>query len=84
MNEHQGITKELEIDEPWPATKILWLPKPDDLFPPNRDLLATSSDYLRLYFLQRDENDCFQQDGQCVQLINRSDFCQPITSFDWN
>ena len=66
MNEHQGITKELEIDEPWPATKILWLPNPEEVFAPNRDLLATSSDFLRLYFLQRDENDCFQQDGQCV------------------
>ena len=63
MNENAGITKELEIDEPWPASKILWLPKPDDLFPANRDLLATSSDFLRLYFLQRDEDDNFQQDG---------------------
>lgn len=58
MNEQHGIQLELEIDEPWPATKILWLPQPDNVFPQQRDLLATSSDHIRLYFLKRNEDEC--------------------------
>ena len=52
MNEATGITKELEINEPWPQSKILWLPRQEDVGPePGPDLLATSSDILRLYRL---------------------------------
>lgn len=70
------MVKELEISEPWPATKILWMPKPDDTFPAQKDLLATSSDYLRLYMLDRDEESgCLEQGDEVVPLINRSDFC---------
>ena len=49
MNDPQGITKDFQISESYPATKILWLPKMDDTFPADRDLFATSSDILRLY-----------------------------------
>lgn len=85
MNEHRGMTSEFEISEPWPASKILWIPKPDEAFAADKDLMATSSDYLRLYVLDRDdESGRFRQSENVVELINRSDFCQPITSFDWN
>ena len=86
MNEARGITLELEINEPWPQSKILWLPRQDDLGPEaGPDLLATSSDILRLYRLHvNDETGCYEQNGEPVSLINRSEFCQPITSFDWN
>lgn len=79
------MTKELEINEHFPATKILWLPKPDEALTAEKDLLATASDYLRLYVLTKDEDsDRYQQVEEPVNLINRSEFCQPITSFDWN
>jgi hypothetical protein len=29
MNEIDGLKKELEISEPWPPSKILWIPKPE-------------------------------------------------------
>ena len=85
MNEYRGLTKEFEISEPWPPSKILWLPKPEDALPPQQDLLATSSDILRLYILKRNDNSgLYETEGGVVNLINRSDFCQPISSFDWN
>ena len=75
MNEFHGITKELEISEPWPPSKILWLPKPEDALAPEQDLLATASDILRLYILKRNDDGCYEREGNVVSLINRSDFC---------
>lgn len=59
MNERNGIRKEFEIQEPWPPSKILWMPKPETVFrnEVDGDLLATSSDILRLYPLKRDTID---------------------------
>jgi len=57
MNERHGIVKELEIAETWPISKILWLPKSSEGLQPEVDFLCTSSDWLRLYPLRRDEND---------------------------
>ena len=85
MNENHGIVKELEIAETWPISKILWLPKQEEGMQPELDFLCTASDWLRLYPLQRDESDgLFKRRGECIELINRSEYCQPITSFDWN
>ena len=54
MNEATGMRKELEIDEPWPATKIMWLPPSEGLISSERDIFATSSDILRIYTIDRD------------------------------
>ena len=49
------------------------------------DLLATSSDYLRLYTI-----DDTQQGNSSVEVksilsnSSNSEFCAPLTSFDWN
>ena len=76
MNEQTGITKELEFSEPWPTSKILWLPHPKDALDGGRDLLATSSDILRLYFLKQDETDgLYKKEDDCYQLINKSEYC---------
>jgi len=46
----------------------------------NPDLLATSSDYLRIY---KNEKNGFELKSTLNKNKN-SDYCAPITSFDWN
>jgi WD repeat-containing protein 68 len=62
---------------PFPATKIMFMPDKESNRP---DLLATTADYLRLWHLT--------EDGVVLQkLLNNnknSEFCAPLTSFDWN
>ena len=56
LNEEVGISKELEISEPYPSTKIMWVPKSKVIqLGNNNDLLASSSDILRLYELKRSD-----------------------------
>lgn len=65
------------FDHPYPTTKIMFIPDNKGVYP---DLLATSGDYLRIWKIR--ETDC---QLQCVLNNNRnSDFCAPLTSFDWN
>ena len=70
MNEHSGLTKELEFSEPWPPTKIQWFPKPEGALGIDKDLFATSSDILRLYILKHNEGEDrfeIEDDGnQCI------------------
>ena len=91
MNEAIGMRKELEIDEPWPATKIMWLPPSEGLISSERDIFATSSDILRIYTIDRDRavdgnvnGYKFYQAGEPIKLQNNSEFNHPIMSFDWN
>ncbi|UYV67327.1 DCAF7 [Cordylochernes scorpioides] len=65
------------FDHPYPTTKILWAPDPKGLLP---DLLATSGDYLRVWRVEGG-----QVKMECLLNNNKnSDFCAPLTSFDWN
>ncbi|CAH1239068.1 DCAF7 [Branchiostoma lanceolatum] len=65
------------FDHPYPTTKIMWIPDAKGVFP---DLLATSGDYLRVWRVN--ENDTRLE---CLLNNNKnSDFCAPLTSFDWN
>eukprot|EP00163_Fabomonas_tropica_P021482 TRINITY_DN3753_c0_g1_i1.p1 TRINITY_DN3753_c0_g1~~TRINITY_DN3753_c0_g1_i1.p1 ORF type:complete len:292 (-),score=47.17 TRINITY_DN3753_c0_g1_i1:358-1233(-) len=65
------------FDHPYPTTKILWNP---DRNGGAQDLLATTGDYLRIW----------KVNGSSVKmksLLNpnkMSEFCAPLTSFDWN
>lgn len=72
MNADRGLTKELEISEPWPQSKILWCPRADDSVEPERDLLATSSDFLRLYeiYPSNEEDGLYRQDRDPISLVN--------------
>nr|UWK01869.1 WD40 repeat [Erythronium umbilicatum]UWK01870.1 WD40 repeat [Erythronium umbilicatum] len=67
----------LAFEHPYPPTKSMFVPDRDCLRP---DLLATSADFLRIWRI----ND----DGvQLHSLLNgnkTSEFCGPLTSFDWN
>ena len=77
MNENSGLSSVLEIGERWPVTKILWLPKPEEVYEPDSDLFATASDCLRLYQLKQSaETGHFaRMHDQPIELINKSEFC---------
>lgn len=65
------------LDHPYPATKIIWIPDNKGIYP---DLLATSGDYLRVWRAGEAEIKL-----ECLLNNNKnSDFCAPLTSFDWN
>ncbi|OWM79687.1 protein TRANSPARENT TESTA GLABRA 1 [Punica granatum] len=62
----------LSFDHPYPPTKLMFHPK--------SDLLASSGDFLRLWEV-RDSS------VEPVSVLNNSktsEFCAPLTSFDWN
>ena len=75
-----SLYKAGEFDHPYPCTKILW--SPDSSAQASRDLLATTGDYLRLW-------NCIPDDPnpkkECLLNNNKtSEYCAPLTSFDWN
>ncbi|KAH9366823.1 hypothetical protein HPB48_021127 [Haemaphysalis longicornis] len=64
----------LLLTHPFPIEKR---PMPQGVFP---DLLATSGDYLRVWRASGEETRL-----ECLLNNNKnSDFCAPLTSFDWN
>jgi len=64
------------VNHPYPTTKIMWAPEGTD-----KDLLATTGDYLRIWDV--DEDGTIKQ--KCLLNNHReSEFCAPLTSFDWN
>lgn len=70
----------LSFDHPYPPTKLMFHPKPAASLLKSTDLLASSGDYLRLYEV-RDSS------IELVYTLNNSktsEFCAPLTSFDWN
>jgi len=67
-----------EFEHPYPTTKIMFIP---DKSKSREDLLATTGDYLRLWKIADDGN------IKMTSLLNNnknSEFCAPLTSFDWN
>lgn len=76
-------TDELElvtqVDHPYPTTKIMWMPDFEDQY--QNDLFATTGDYLRLWSVNTQN----QATMACMLNNNKSsEFCAPLTSFDWN
>lgn len=64
------------FEHPYPTTKIMWIPDHKGVYP---DLLATSGDYLRVWRVDAETK------LECLLNNNKnSDFCAPLTSFDWN
>lgn len=75
--ETSEFTAKSTFDHPYPTTKIMWIPDSKGIY---TDLLATSGDYLRVWRAGETETQL-----QCVLNNNKnSDFCAPLTSFDWN
>lgn len=70
----------LSFDHPYPPTKLMFHPNPASSLRKSSDLLASSGDYLRLW-------DVRETSIEPVSVLNNSktsEFCAPITSFDWN
>lgn len=75
--ETSEFTSKSTFDHPYPTTKIMWIPDAKGGYP---DLLATSGDYLRVWRVSENESRL-----ECLLNNNKnSDFCAPLTSFDWN
>ncbi|XP_054801751.1 WD repeat-containing protein LWD1-like [Prosopis cineraria] len=73
----------LSFEHPYPPTKVIFIPDKECQRP---DLLATSSDFLRVWRLS-DPDDNPAQRVELKSLLNgnqNSEFCGPLTSFDWN
>ncbi|SAM02945.1 hypothetical protein [Absidia glauca] len=86
-----------EVDSYYPITKVLWEPRKNAR---DSDILVSSSDYLRVWELsdaparydgsinsRRNYTEPYRQTlVKRSELVNvkQSDFCAPLTSFDWN
>ena len=62
----------------FPATKLLWIPDKSASHP---DLLATTSDFLRIWQVD-DQNNSVSLKSELKD--NSQSFSAPLTSFDWN
>lgn len=68
------------FNHPYPTTKIMWSPE-SVAEQASGELLATTGDYLRLWETAEDgtiKNKCMLNNHR------ESEFCAPLTSFDWN
>uniref|UniRef100_A0A1I8H8H1 DDB1- and CUL4-associated factor 7 n=2 Tax=Macrostomum lignano TaxID=282301 RepID=A0A1I8H8H1_9PLAT len=81
--EDDRLTPKCVFDHPYPTTKVMWLPDAKNAGAAatcQADLLATSGDYLRVWRVADSEAKL-----ECLLNNNKnSDFCAPLTSFDWN
>jgi WD repeat-containing protein 68 len=74
MNE-ENLCRSALINQEFPSTKLMWSPSRN-----NQNLLASSSDVIRLY-KYTDDNELELN----LTLHNKkSKYCAPLTSFDWN
>ncbi|CAG7860019.1 unnamed protein product [Brassica rapa] len=69
----------LAFEHPYPHTKTIFIPDKECQRP---DLLATSSDFLRLWRIADDHSRVELK--SCLNSNKKSEFCGPLTSFDWN
>ena len=92
-----SLYKAGEFDHPYPCTKIIWSPDTNanrnrssmtsNNTHTQRDLLATTGDYLRVWNIiddgmGRGTVKCIKE---CLLNNNKtSEYCAPLTSFDWN
>ncbi|PWA70518.1 transducin/WD40 repeat-like superfamily protein [Artemisia annua] len=80
----------LSFEHPYPPTKLIFIPDKECQKP---DLLATSSDFLRIWRIGNEDDVSNDGSGsgsgrvEMKSLLNNnrnSEFCGPVTSFDWN
>mmetsp|Transcript_24825 Transcript_24825/g.49589 ORF Transcript_24825/g.49589 Transcript_24825/m.49589 type:complete len:335 (-) Transcript_24825:179-1183(-) len=83
LNEPKGSFVESSVfDHPYPTTKIMWVP---DKVGNRPDLLATTGDYLRIWEVQQSTSSTSSVAMRKLLNNNKnSEFCAPLTSFDWN
>lgn len=72
----------LSLDHPYPPTKLMFHPNPLPNSPTS--LLASSGDFLRLWNLSDSSSSSSSSPLSVLNNTKSSDFCAPLTSFDWN
>ncbi|CAH0477786.1 unnamed protein product [Peronospora belbahrii] len=72
------VVSALEIDHPYPPTKIMWSPAS---LGAHVELLATTADFLRLWTIT---DSSIELHSRFMEKKNKNDVCAPLTSFDWN
>ncbi|KAG6590684.1 DDB1- and CUL4-associated factor 7 [Phytophthora cinnamomi] len=72
------VVSALEIDHPYPPTKIMWSPAS---LSSRVELLATTADFLRLWKIS---DSSIELHSRFTEKKNNNDACAPLTSFDWN
>jgi WD repeat-containing protein 68 len=86
LDEAKGSFKESAVfDHPYPTTKIMWVP---DKVGARPDMLATTGDYLRLWEVRNSGaagsgKECTVDMRKLLNNNKNSEFCAPLTSFDW-
>jgi len=65
------------FDHAYPATKIMWIP---DKVGNKPDLMATTGDFLRVWKV----SESTVENKSLLNNNKNSEFCAPLTSFDWN
>eukprot|EP00640_Fibrocapsa_japonica_P003185 CAMPEP_0113938410 /NCGR_PEP_ID=MMETSP1339-20121228/4843_1 /TAXON_ID=94617 /ORGANISM="Fibrocapsa japonica" /LENGTH=322 /DNA_ID=CAMNT_0000941515 /DNA_START=50 /DNA_END=1015 /DNA_ORIENTATION=- /assembly_acc=CAM_ASM_000762 len=81
MEDSQHFSLIGEVDHSYPPTKIMFSPQASGV---SRDLMATTGDYLRLWKI--DSSNPLNPVTMEALLNNtkNSEYCSPLTSFDWN
>eukprot|EP00754_Rhynchopus_humris_P018736 Rhum_TRINITY_DN14613_c36_g1::Rhum_TRINITY_DN14613_c36_g1_i1::g.109208::m.109208/K11805/WDR68, HAN11; WD repeat-containing protein 68 len=84
--EKNELVTRAQFGHPYPATKVMWLP---DQRTNATDLLASTGDYLRLWEVNPRNKEGEIEEGKvvtscCLNNNKKTDFCAPLTSFDWN
>jgi DDB1- and CUL4-associated factor 7 len=78
-----SLYKAGEFDHPYPCTKIAF--SPDARNYGAKDLLATTGDYLRIWNITDDgRGGCSVKKEALLNNNKTSEYCAPLTSFDWN
>ncbi|KAL9645046.1 hypothetical protein ABK040_004538 [Willaertia magna] len=84
LNENKDqLEKVASFEHPYPPTKIQFHPSASTN---NPDLIATSGDYLRLWQINNQQGNNNQQVSKRFTFNidnNNSEYCAPLTSFDW-
>ena len=73
-----GFCKINEFKHDFPPTKMMWIP---DIEGNRQDILATTAECLRIWEMNEETNSFIEHK---VTRNTNSDYCAPITSFDWN
>lgn len=79
-DEKNELVCKYTFDHPYPTTKIQWAPEP---LATQRDLLATSGDYLRLWSVNPSDETPMKFEA-VFSNTKSSEYCAPVTAFDWN
>lgn len=76
------FTKKAMVEHPYPSTKIMWIPDRQGTLP---DLFATTGDYLRVWAVTDSaKGPCEVNLRQFLNNNKNSEYCAPLTAFDWN